>query len=75
MCRFADFGALHRDEMPGTLEGLTQLKRFQQDDAHIFAAYDMVEEEIKNCLSFIKFVYGVFGFDFKLSLSTRPEVC
>lgn len=75
MDRFADFGALHRDELSGTLTGLTRVRRFQQDDAHIFAAPDMVEEEIKNCLSFMKHVYGVFGFDFKLTLSTRPAVC
>ncbi len=72
--RLADFGALHRDELHGALTGLTRVRRFQQDDAHIFAAPDMVGDEIKACLDFMKFVYGVFGFEFKLTLSTRPEV-
>jgi len=71
--RFADFGVLHRNELAGALTGLTRVRRFQQDDAHIFATQDMVESEIKGCLEFMQYVYGIFGFDFKLELSTRPE--
>jgi len=71
--RFADFGVLHRNELAGALTGLTRVRRFQQDDAHIFTAPDLVESEIKGCLEFMQHVYGIFGFTFKLELSTRPE--
>ncbi|XP_008286368.1 threonine--tRNA ligase 1, cytoplasmic [Stegastes partitus] len=71
--RMADFGVLHRNELSGALTGLTRVRRFQQDDAHIFCSMDQIEEEIKGCLDFLRTVYKVFGFTFKLNLSTRPE--
>ncbi|XP_036699249.1 threonine--tRNA ligase 2, cytoplasmic isoform X2 [Balaenoptera musculus] len=71
--RFADFGALHRNEPLGTLSGLTRVRRFQQDDAHIFCTVEQIEEEIKGCLQFLQSVYSTFGFSFQLNLSTRPE--
>ncbi|NXP10641.1 SYTC protein, partial [Thinocorus orbignyianus] len=71
--RLADFGVLHRNELSGALTGLTRVRRFQQDDAHIFCAMEQIEEEIKSCLQFLRTVYDVFGFSFKLNLSTRPE--
>ncbi|KAL7392066.1 hypothetical protein ABVT39_019109 [Epinephelus coioides] len=71
--RMADFGVLHRNELSGALTGLTRVRRFQQDDAHIFCTMDQIEEEIKGCLNFLRTVYDVFGFTFKLNLSTRPE--
>ncbi|XP_019582175.2 threonine--tRNA ligase 2, cytoplasmic isoform X3 [Rhinolophus sinicus] len=71
--RFADFGVLHRNELLGTLSGLTQVRRFQQDDAHIFCTVEQIEEEIKGCLQFLQSVYSTFGFSFQLNLSTRPE--
>uniref|UniRef100_H3ALQ2 threonine--tRNA ligase n=1 Tax=Latimeria chalumnae TaxID=7897 RepID=H3ALQ2_LATCH len=71
--RLADFGVLHRNELSGALTGLTRVRRFQQDDAHIFCAMKQIEEEIKGCLEFLRAVYTVFGFTFKLNLSTRPE--
>uniref|UniRef100_A0A671X989 threonine--tRNA ligase n=1 Tax=Sparus aurata TaxID=8175 RepID=A0A671X989_SPAAU len=71
--RMADFGVLHRNELSGALTGLTRVRRFQQDDAHIFCTMDQIEEEIKGCLDFLRTVYDVFGFSFKLNLSTRPE--
>ncbi|KAM6930489.1 threonine--tRNA ligase 1, cytoplasmic [Xenentodon cancila] len=71
--RMADFGVLHRNELSGALTGLTRVRRFQQDDAHIFCSMDQIEGEIKGCLDFLRTVYGVFGFTFKLNLSTRPE--
>uniref|UniRef100_A0A8B9BJ08 threonine--tRNA ligase n=1 Tax=Anser brachyrhynchus TaxID=132585 RepID=A0A8B9BJ08_9AVES len=71
--RLADFGVLHRNELSGALTGLTRVRRFQQDDAHIFCAMEQIEEEIKSCLQFLRSVYDVFGFSFKLNLSTRPE--
>ncbi|XP_029430627.1 threonine--tRNA ligase 2, cytoplasmic-like isoform X2 [Rhinatrema bivittatum] len=71
--RFADFGVLHRNELCGTLSGLTRVRRFQQDDAHIFCTMEQIEVEIKGCLQFLQSVYVVFGFTFQLHLSTRPE--
>lgn len=71
--RFADFGVLHRNEMSGALSGLTRVRKFCQDDAHIFCREDQIREEIDNCLKFLKDVYGLFGFKFSLELSTRPK--
>uniref|UniRef100_A0A7N8WPC2 threonine--tRNA ligase n=1 Tax=Mastacembelus armatus TaxID=205130 RepID=A0A7N8WPC2_9TELE len=71
--RLADFGVLHRNELSGTLTGLTRVRRFQQDDAHIFCTVDQIESEMKGCLDFLRCVYDVFGFSFQLHLSTRPE--
>jgi len=71
--RFADFGVLHRNELAGALTGLTRVRKFQQDDAHIFCTTEMIEQEINSCLEFMQYVYGVFGFEFSLELSTRPE--
>nr|XP_057927673.1 threonine--tRNA ligase 1, cytoplasmic [Doryrhamphus excisus] len=71
--RMADFGVLHRNELSGALTGLTRVRRFQQDDAHIFCSMEQIEDEIKGCLDFLRTVYDVFGFTFKLNLSTRPE--
>ncbi|KIH62297.1 putative threonine--tRNA ligase [Ancylostoma duodenale] len=72
--RFADFGVLHRNEMSGSLTGLTRVRRFQQDDAHIFCRKDQIGEEIRGCLDFLSYCYEeVFGFTFKLNLATRPE--
>ncbi|CAD5117678.1 DgyrCDS6428 [Dimorphilus gyrociliatus] len=71
--RLADFGVLHRNELSGALSGLTRVRRFQQDDAHIFCRPDQIKEEINGCLDFLKSIYDVFGFTFHLNLSTRPE--
>ncbi|KAG5657209.1 hypothetical protein KAF25_001798 [Fusarium avenaceum] len=71
--RMADFGVLHRNEFSGALSGLTRVRRFQQDDAHIFCTVDQIREEIESAFDFLSSVYGIFGFTFKLKLSTRPE--
>ncbi|SCU82418.1 LANO_0B06150g1_1 [Lachancea nothofagi CBS 11611] len=71
--RVADFGVIHRNEFSGALSGLTRVRRFQQDDAHIFCAQNQIEQEIENVFDFLKYAYGVFGFEFKMELSTRPE--
>ncbi|XP_022920739.2 threonine--tRNA ligase 1, cytoplasmic isoform X1 [Onthophagus taurus] len=71
--RLADFGVLHRNELSGALTGLTRVRRFQQDDAHIFCAIEQIKDEIKGALDFLQHVYGIFGFTFNLVLSTRPE--
>ncbi|XP_061572905.1 threonine--tRNA ligase 1, cytoplasmic isoform X2 [Cololabis saira] len=73
--RWADFGALHRNELSGALGGLTRVRRFCQDDAHIFCTPEQLEEEIVACLDFVRRVYHVFGFSFHCLLSTRPTPC
>lgn len=71
--RVADFGVLHRNEASGALSGLTRVRRFQQDDAHIFCREDQIEDEIVDLFDFLRAVYGLLGFTFKMKLSTRPE--
>lgn len=71
--RFADFGVLHRNEASGALSGLTRVRRFQQDDAHIFCRESQVKDEVRKGLDFIDYVYQIFGFTYELKLSTRPE--
>ena len=70
--RYGDFGVLHRNEITGALSGLTRVRRFQQDDAHIFCAPNQIMTEVLGVLDFLDHVYGVFGFNFELDLSTRP---
>merc|ERR1712110_1343243 len=71
--RMADFGVLHRNELSGALTGLTRVRRFQQDDAHIFCMPDQIQEGIAGALDFLNTVYSTFGFTYSLKLSTRPE--
>ena len=71
--RMADFGVLHRNEVHGALSGLTRVRRFQQDDAHIFCTKDQIEEEILGVLDLIDYIYSVFRFKYVLELSTRPQ--
>ncbi|RZC72464.1 hypothetical protein C5167_047943 [Papaver somniferum] len=61
------------NEASGALSGLTRVRRFVQDDAHIFCRESQIKGEVKNVLEFIRYVYGIFGFSFELELSTRPE--
>ena len=72
--RFADFGVLHRNEQSGALSGLTRVRKFQQDDAHIFCREEQLEEELMGCLDFLKVVYNKLGFgeSFSIRLATRP---
>ncbi|EOA36063.1 hypothetical protein CARUB_v10008521mg [Capsella rubella] len=71
--RLADFGALHRNEKREALSGLTCVRRFQQDDAHVFCRETQVEEEVKGILDFVDYVYTILGFTYELKLSTRPK--
>jgi len=64
--RFADFGVLHRNEISGALTGLTRVRRFCQDDAHIFCAPEQIADEVMNSLDFLEYIYGIFGFTFDL---------
>lgn len=71
--RFADFGVLHRNELHGALSGLTRVRRFCQDDAHIFCRVDQIQQEVMDTLEFIGYIYDIFGFSWTIELSTRPE--
>lgn len=71
--RMAEFGILHRNEASGALTGLTRVRRFMQDDTHIFCTESQVEQEIKGLFDFLNTVYGLFGFKFRMKLSTMPD--
>jgi len=71
--RMAEFGIIHRNEASGALTGLTRVRRFAQDDTHVFCMPNQVEEEISALFDFMQHVYGTFGLDFQLELSTRPD--
>ena len=71
--RYADFGVLHRNEISGALCGLIRVRRFQQDDAHIFCTPEQIRQEVQSSLDFLEHIYGIFGFTYELQLSTRPE--
>ena len=72
--RFSDWSSLHRNEASGALTGLTRVRRFHQDDGHIFCTHDQVGDEISKTIKLIKICYSVFGLDkFRMMLSTRPE--
>ena len=70
--RLADCGSLHRNEFSGALRGLTRVRLFHQDDAHIFCRDDQVEQEILNVLNMIEEVYLRFNISFEMVISTRP---
>ena len=72
--RFADFGRLHRYEKSGVVAGLTRVRTFCQDDAHIFIQTDGIQEEIKTLMDMFFVGYEHFGFKkIKIGFSTRPE--
>lgn len=72
--RFSDFSPLHRNESSGALSGLTRVRKFHQDDGHIFCEPSQISREITACLKMMESSYTVFGLDeFRLVLSTRPE--
>ncbi|HLA99722.1 MAG TPA: threonine--tRNA ligase [Anaerolineales bacterium] len=72
--RYAEYGTVYRYERSGVLHGLTRVRGFTQDDAHIFCRPDQVEEEISRALEFSLYVLRSVGLrDFKAYLSTRPE--
>ena len=72
--RIADFCYLHRNELKGTLGGLTRVRKFSQDDAHVFCTEEQTVEELNGVLEFARYVYeDVFSFPIAAKLSTRPE--
>ncbi|UTH16296.1 threonine--tRNA ligase [Macrococcus epidermidis] len=71
--RIAEFGQVHRHEFSGALNGLLRVRTFCQDDAHIFVMKSQIQEEVKNVLELIDYLYNIFGFEYSIELSTRPE--
>ena len=71
--RYGDFGRLHRYEKSGVTSGLTRVRSFAQDDAHVFCTPEQVEVEVLAAVEMIREIYDTFGFDDQLELSTRPE--
>ncbi|KAI1818266.1 threonyl-tRNA synthetase [Poronia punctata] len=71
--RYADFSPLHRNEISGALSGLTRVRRFHQDDGHIFCRPSQIEDEIRKTLDFVRVVYSTLKLGpYRLTLSTRP---
>lgn len=71
--RMSEFGQVHRHELSGALNGMMRVRTFCQDDAHIFVRPDQIEAEIDRVIDLIDEMYSVFGFEYSIELSTRPE--
>ena len=71
--RYAELGHVHRHEASGALNGLFRVRSFTQDDAHTFVRPDQIKEEIESILKLYDEVYSIFGLNYKIELSTRPE--
>jgi len=71
--RLAEAAPLHRNELAGTLHGLTRVRHVTQDDSHLFCTRDQIEEEVFGCLDYTAYLYELFELDFRFELSTRPE--
>ncbi len=70
--RFNDIDVIHRNEKSGQLNGLFRVRMFRQDDSHNFITEEQIGSEIKDIIGIAKYLYGIFGLDFELTLSTRP---
>lgn len=71
--RYAELGNVHRYEASGALNGLFRVRGFTQDDAHTMITKDQIGEEVANIISLYDYVYSVFGLNYSIELSTRPE--
>jgi threonyl-tRNA synthetase len=71
--RYAEFGRLHRNELSGALSGLTRVRQFVQDDAHIYVRPDQLMEEIQALLGEVREAYGWFGLTPRFSFATKPD--
>src|SRR4051794_10269510 len=71
--RYAEAAPLHRNELAGTLHGLTRVRIVTQDDAHIFCTREQIEDEIFGCLDYAKYLYDLFGMESRFELATRPD--
>ena len=71
--RAGELGLVHRHEKSGELNGLFRVRCFTQDDAHIFCTPEQIESEIAGVIKLVNEIYGIFGFEYKVELSTRPD--
>jgi len=71
--RYADWGVLHRFERSGTLHGMLRVRKFQQDDAHIFITEEQIEAESVRVLDIVRHFYGLFDLKYSFRLGTRPD--
>ncbi|MDI3540477.1 Threonine--tRNA ligase 2 [Koleobacter methoxysyntrophicus] len=71
--RLAELGLVHRHELSGVLHGLMRVRCFTQDDAHIFMLPSQITEEIIGVIDLVDYFYKIFGFNYRVELSTRPE--
>ncbi|MHB1654430.1 MAG: threonine--tRNA ligase [Desulfitobacteriaceae bacterium] len=71
--RVGELGLVHRHELSGALHGLLRVRNFTQDDAHIFMLPSQIKEEVVGVIELVDYFYHVFGFDYHVELSTRPE--
>ena len=71
--RFSDVDVIHRNEKSGQLNGLFRVRMFRQDDSHNYIREDQIGSEIKQIIKIADYIYGVFGLDYQLTLSTRPQ--
>jgi len=71
--RMGELGLVHRHEKSGVLHGLMRVRAFTQDDAHIFMLPSQITEEIKGVIDLVDYFYQVFGFKYRVELSTKPE--
>ncbi len=70
--RMGEVGTVHRHEKSGVLHGLTRVRMFTQDDAHLFLTPEQIQDEVIGIIDFIGHVYTMFGFEYGVELSTRP---
>lgn len=71
--RIAELGLVHRHELSGTLHGLLRVRSFTQDDAHLFMTPEQIEPEVAGVIDMVDYFYRVFGFKYRVELSTRPD--
>lgn len=71
--RYFELGTVHRHEKSGVLHGLLRVRQFTQDDAHIICTPEQLNDEILGVISFVRDVMAIFGFEYMMELSTRPE--
>jgi len=71
--RYFELGKVHRHEKSGVLHGLLRVREFTQDDAHILCRPDQLQDEIISIVKFVQDIMGLFGFEYEVEISTRPE--
>ncbi|MEX2281188.1 MAG: threonine--tRNA ligase [Gemmatimonadota bacterium] len=72
--RYATQDVLHRNEVSGALSGLTRVRQFQQDDAHIFVAEEQIADEVRRLSELVGYFYRTLGLDYRIMFGTRPEI-